>query len=621
MNRRAWALLLMLLPVMAVRADALSDAYSAGSSTGKGATSGANAIKNTSPADMIPGYSGSPPQTGYYGGVQGGGGSMAGDGQAALNNSEAGQATQDAMIKNPKTTIDPNADFITNGKNAESTSDTVANGTYAQCTDKVVSKTTFQNFTCDQDVNVIQACARTAVASGHESITYEDHEITLDSNSLSFSLNGGDFAATYTLPAGTVISVTSDFTFHPDNVKPSALDGAYYLTANTVFGAFDLHSTGQYNQSGNYQLQSGQVFNDPTVVRFTITDLKGKTAKPAIWSSKNLAYHFVMNIHIRQETKTWVPEVTWSESCAFDKGTATASAGSTCTDPGGDRQQVVNGQTYTVHSDCWQYTDNYVTPTNSVGNCGTLQSNANCTKVGSGCTESDSGTCTHQQVTYQCQKTITSTGKMCGGDYFCITGDCASIDPDNSNGFDLAISKLAGLAAAGDSVRADQVNVRAFTGQPESCRKAMAGFSDCCVDSGWGNSASLAHCSSDEVALAQAKAKKLVVNVGQTCARAVLGVCIQKKAVYCEFSSKLARIIQQQGRLGQLGIGFGSGDSPDCRGITVPELSSINFDKIDFSDFFEDFEKNKNIPNQGVLSDRIKQQIQAQVPQNSGANQ
>jgi hypothetical protein len=46
----------------------------------------------------------------------------------------------------------------------------------------------------------------------------------------------------------------------------------------------------------------------------------------------------------------------------------------------------------------------------------------------------------------------------------------------------------------------------------------------------------------------------------------VLGACIQKSQVYCVFDGKLARIIQEQGRRDQLGVKFGSGDSPNCRG-------------------------------------------------------
>jgi conjugal transfer mating pair stabilization protein TraN len=70
------------------------------------------------------------------------------------------------------------------------------------------------------------------------------------------------------------------------------------------------------------------------------------------------------------------------------------------------------------------------------------------------------------------------------------------------------VAKLAGLASAGENVRDDQVNVRAFTGQAMSCRKAFAGFNNCCKDSGWGADAGLAACNSDEMAIGRQKPKR-----------------------------------------------------------------------------------------------------------------
>jgi conjugal transfer mating pair stabilization protein TraN len=91
-----------------------------------------------------------------------------------------------------------------------------------------------------------------------------------------------------------------------------------------------------------------------------------------------------------------------------------------------------------------------------------------------------------------------------------------------------------------------------------------------------------------------------------------------EKQVYCVFDGKLARIIQEQGRRDQLGVKFGSGDSPNCRGITVPELQSIDFDKINFSDFYEDLMKNQKIPDTSTQVKQIKDRIAAQVNQQGG---
>ncbi|UUF44537.1 conjugal transfer protein TraN (plasmid) [Escherichia coli] len=137
---------------------------------------------------------------------------------------------------------------------------------------------------------------------------------------------------------------------------------------------------------------------------------------------------------------------------------------------------------------------------------------------------------------------------VCGGDVFCLDGECDKAQSGQSNDFAEAVSQLAALAAAGKDVAAlNGVDVRAFTGQAKFCKKAAAGYSNCCKDSGWGQDIGLAKCSSDEKALAKAKSNKLTVSVGEFCSKKVLGVCLEKKRSYCQFDSKLAQIVQQQG--------------------------------------------------------------------------
>jgi hypothetical protein len=46
-------------------------------------------------------------------------------------------------------------------------------------------------------------------------------------------------------------------------------------------------------------------------------------------------------------------------------------------------------------------------------------------------------------------------------------------------------------------------------------------------------------------------------------------------------------VIQVGGRK-QLGMSFGSGSSPDCRGFTLEEINKIDWDKVDFAEFIED---------------------------------
>lgn len=69
--------------------------------------------------------------------------------------------------------------------------------------------------------------------------------------------------------------------------------------------------------------------------------------------------------------------------------------------------------------------------------------------------------------------------------------------------------------------------------------------------------------------------------------------CVQKADAYCCYNSKLARIINEQGRP-QLPARASWGDpkSPDCRGFTPDEFGAIDFSRIDLSEYVEDIARN-----------------------------
>lgn len=107
-------------------------------------------------------------------------------------------------------------------------------------------------------------------------------------------------------------------------------------------------------------------------------------------------------------------------------------------------------------------------------------------------------------------------------------------------------------------------------------------------------------CKDNEKILAKKRNNDLCHYVGQYCSKKLkfLG-CIQTSESYCCFSSKLGRIIHEQGRP-QLGISWGSGDSPNCRGFTPDEFQKLDFSKLDFTEFARDIQtKTTNFNNIG----------------------
>lgn len=609
--KTALAVLFSLIPFVAL-ADANSDAFNAGASYGKGnASQGTGSLKNPGTVTgSIPGYTSSPPESGYYGGVTGGDGGLSDKGQAALGNSDAGQSVIDSGIKNPLPVIDPNAPFITAGKGAESSAGDIINGTSQQCTQTTVGKSVFENYTCSADAYVQKTCTRDTGISGHYEMTTGTKTVffTSQSDQIAISVSGGVVYGAVTLPENAVL-VSAHLHYHSIlGYKVQVIYGAqewemYVKNAKYTNFDYDLSVAGQSVQAGD---------------KLTVTMKPNSRLASGMANSISGNKSTTMDLTVTYQTsvQTWVPTTSSPAVCASNPGGTLVS--SVCSIPGGTRQTVVDGVVHNVYSDCWQYTDTYRVSENTQGTCASLISNPSCTQAGSTCVETIDGMCAHIQYVYQCQKVFYSSGLLCGGQYFCQTGNCSDTEGAGDSGFDVAVAKLAGLASAADDVKNDTVNVKAFTGKAMSCRKAFAGFSNCCKDSGWGQDTGLAACNSDEMAIGQAKQKKVTVSIGDRCDREVLGVCVQKSRVYCVFDGKLARIIQEQGRRDQLGIGFGSGNSPNCSGITVPQLQAINFDLINFSDFYSDLMNNQKIPDTSTQVKLIKDRIAAQVNQQGG---
>ncbi len=91
-------------------------------------------------------------------------------------------------------------------------------------------------------------------------------------------------------------------------------------------------------------------------------------------------------------------------------------------------------------------------------------------------------------------------------------------------------------------------------------------------------------CEPSEQALMLKKGQNLCTYVGTYCSKGEKFGCIEHSQSYCCFNSRLARIIQEQGRL-QTGKSWGSAKSPDCSGFTVEELEALDFESMDLGEF------------------------------------
>lgn len=91
-------------------------------------------------------------------------------------------------------------------------------------------------------------------------------------------------------------------------------------------------------------------------------------------------------------------------------------------------------------------------------------------------------------------------------------------------------------------------------------------------------------CEDHEIELGIKRALRSVHEVGSYCSRRILGICVSRRTSYCTFASPLSRIMNEQIRL-QRGKGWGTPKNPDCSGITVADLATIDMDRIDLSEW------------------------------------
>ncbi|EBW4032421.1 type-F conjugative transfer system mating-pair stabilization protein TraN [Salmonella enterica subsp. enterica serovar Newport] len=599
--------LFLLLAAGQAQADSNSD-YRAGSDFAhqiKG--QGTGSIQSFNPQESIPGYNANPDETKYYGGVTAGGDSgLKNDGTTQWATGEAGKAITESFMNKPKDILSPDAPFIETGRDVINRADSIVGNTGQQCSAQDINRSEFTNYTCERDTTVEEYCTRTASITGDWKETTEVRTYTL--TAFSFSRYEKLIVFSVTAPEAGIIRSASL------NVATQSYlwnSGAKFM--NTTFN-MTWNSTIALSGATGMTLSKGQVLSGISCSGngYCTGTLDDRIFNELTSGRTRLTLTLVMQVKDRE----WIPRVEWVENCPFNKVDGVLK-NTECTEPGGTKTGVMEGKPWSLTEACWAYRDKYVTQSADNGTCQAYVDNPACTLAARQCAfYSGEGTCLHEYATYSCESKTAGKVMICGGDVFCLDGECDKAQSGKSNDFGEAVSQLAALAAAGKDVAAlNGIDVRAFTGQAKFCKKAAAGYSNCCKDSGWGQDIGLAKCSSDEKALAKAKTNKLTVSVGEFCSKKVLGVCLEKKRSYCQFDSKLAQIVQQQGRNGQLHISFGSSKHPDCRGITVDELQQIKFDQLDFTNFYEDLMNNQKIPDSGALTEKVKEQIADQLRQ------
>jgi conjugal transfer mating pair stabilization protein TraN len=175
---------------------------------------------------------------------------------------------------------------------------------------------------------------------------------------------------------------------------------------------------------------------------------------------------------------------------------------------------------------------------------------------------------------------------------YCLGGNCHSPTIEENQDF----GNVAYLAAINEAQKdCDKESsgickkpITVFAGETNGCDKAVVGFINCCsANKGWGKDIKLSSCSPEEKGLALKRGKGLCHMIGTYCEtrESITKICLVKRTNFCCFNSKLARIFHEQGR-SQLNIDWGSSEFPNCRPLTLEELTKLDYSKFDMEELF-----------------------------------
>ncbi len=259
----------------------------------------------------------------------------------------------------------------------------------------------------------------------------------------------------------------------------------------------------------------------------------------------------------------------------------------------GSRQ--VAGQT--VSRPCWRYRSTYsctVPALDPSGPCAALRA-AGCLQQGSRCLQTGpGGACLSYEQAFRCPAGAGGGQAVaaCAGTPVCIGGSCAPPPepPAPAADFAKAAAHLGAVEAAAQDF--DQASLAVFTGSYEECTSKAQ---DCGP-------------------LRQRKQAGLCAFLGNWTEGWVGNESVHEG--YCCFNSRLARIVQEQGRA-QLGLPWSATDRSSCRGLSPQELAAIDWSALDLSEVYADLLQQAQaagLPDPASLSATVRNRLLQQLP-------
>ena len=327
-----------------------------------------------------------------------------------------------------------------------------------------------------------------------------------------------------------------------------------------------------------------------------ISNVKGEGQEHRVASKRYIRDKFRVGYFVRDRLKKLVEKGEYWQVAT--EGTQQLAEANECHETG--RVCIKSGaktffNKYEVNRPCWYEKVTYHCTSPPKDGCAHL-TRQNCQLQESDCEYRIGGFCLKWKRNYLCggQKKRLNYS-LADSKIYCLGGDCHTPILEENQDF-ANVAQLAAVNEAqkdcvkgGDGMCLKPINV--FPGEASTCKKIVTGMINCCSSmKGWGRSVGMGKCSGAEKGLALRRDRQLCHSVGSYCSKhdPVFGKCLKRKRSFCCFGSKLSRFFHEEGRK-QLGISWGSAKRPNCRPLTLAEITSLDYSKFDMDKLFDVF--------------------------------
>ena len=554
----ALALSLMPGPFGAAQAQTTTDAAKAdGKAFGKDIGAAAQSAATTQPdADRVPGFGGTPSQSGYF------------DDPKAMERQAASQASSSTGYQAMRQSMDSRSRFDPVDLDA------------AISRSKAVNEDPL-SYTSGMGVTGTQGrCVPLPPSSG----TAARYKATCNTG---YTVDSGTASCTVTLQAS--VATVTDYLYYCPRLDPECT--SYDLPTCRLTGSHPGPCLQGYKEGTRFICTEP---GDPIAEYTCSAPVSGSTP---------------VRVTSRQVVTTSKDE---SQCASLAADTNCTNPVETCTesDP---VTRTIDG--YAVTQPCWawrrDYQCNRFTPAQD---CTTLEQTPGCNLEQEYCLTDETPCRTFERV-YDCpvpEQPQDPNQFICDGDVYCIDGSCETIERQPNTEFKDAVVALNAMDQARREFDPD--NLTLFKGTRESCASKVFGILNCCKGKGFplipGIQLLVAlGCSREEMLLHQKDAQGLCAYVGTYCSSSFLGVCLTKRKVYCCFESKLSRILQEQGRA-QLPKPWASPKTEQCAGFTIDEFARLDLSRMDFSEVYAEFTDAARLPDELQAATDIQQKIE-----------